>query len=64
MASHDKRARIAIRHLQQMIDDPGEAMTLRWIPTFAQIADPFTKAMVPTLLRKAVSLSDARDLIV
>eukprot|EP00971_Amphidinium_carterae_P059409 1174898-Amphidinium_carterae.2 len=63
MVSHDKRARTAIKHLQQMLDDSGEAMTLRWIPTYVQIADLFTKAILPTLLKKAVSLTDARDLM-
>eukprot|EP00971_Amphidinium_carterae_P189214 3756037-Amphidinium_carterae.1 len=62
-ASHDKRARIAIKHMQQLIDDPGESMSLRWIPTVAQVADPFTKDMNPVLLREALKLNDARSII-
>eukprot|EP00971_Amphidinium_carterae_P341390 6480159-Amphidinium_carterae.1 len=63
LASHDKRARIAIKHLQQMLEDPGEQMDLQWISTHAQLADPFTKVMNPALLREAVRLSDARALV-
>ena len=52
-AANDKRARINIKHLGQMIRDPYECRSMRWISIHAQVADPLTKDLDTSLLTMA-----------
>ena len=51
--STDRRLRIVIAMLREVFTDPLANLGLKWIPTWAQAADPLTKLMLPRVLLAA-----------
>jgi hypothetical protein len=53
--STDRRLRIVIAMLREIFADPLANLVLKWIPTWAQAADPLTKLMLPRVLLAAAA---------